>query len=514
MQASVKVIDDVIERQTPSGPGWYRYGFTNSGNYSEDGYGDCFDPGTDPTNCSPTGAPWPPTDTGTGHLWPVLSGERGEYEIAAGDPSFAGQLLTSMRNMTSGQGLEPEQAWEDPDLAASPYGSDPATASIGFTDGKPAGSASPLTWAQAAYARLALDLSAGRDLETPQIVTDRYVRHGMPGTVPITISTPSTGTRVNTATVTVSGTTTPGATVVVEAAPPTGGSTVGIASTTPDSSGNWSVSVPVGIGTTVITATATLGRSTGYAQSSVVNFTLPGATVLNDTDPTGDDNGPGTYQYPTASAFAPGSFDLTDLHVSQTGTYVYVQVRIRNLVSTFGNSFGAQLLDIYVRNPAASSFSTAGAYPQLNYGIASGSGWSERLEAQGFASPIWVNPSGGSLGNPEFVVDDTSGTATLILPESTFGAVTPSWVFTVALTGQNGFNSYQARDFTPTPGAYTFGVCAPGGTAPICTFPASNVPYVMDTITPPGVSQSTELNPTLGPVELQGVNGSDTQSGP
>ena len=55
----------------------------------------------------------------------------------------------------------PEQAWEDPDLAASPYGSDPATASIGFTDGKAAGSASPLTWAQAQELRLILDLGAG-----------------------------------------------------------------------------------------------------------------------------------------------------------------------------------------------------------------------------------------------------------------------------------------------------------------------------------------------------------------
>ena len=65
--------------------------------------------------------------------------------------------------MTSGQGLEPEQAWEDPDVAASPFGTDPATASIGFTNGKPVGSASPLTWAQATVARLTIDLGAGRD---------------------------------------------------------------------------------------------------------------------------------------------------------------------------------------------------------------------------------------------------------------------------------------------------------------------------------------------------------------
>ena len=38
--------------------------------------------------------------------------------------------------MTSGQGLEPEQVWEDPAVPASPYGTDPATASIGFQPGQ------------------------------------------------------------------------------------------------------------------------------------------------------------------------------------------------------------------------------------------------------------------------------------------------------------------------------------------------------------------------------------------
>jgi glucoamylase len=514
VQASVKVIDDVIERNTLNGPGFYRYGYSST--ESTDGYGDCFVPTSslpNPTGCPVTGAPWPPTDTGTGHLWPALSSERGEYDLVASDFDSAVTLLTAMREMTSGQGLEPEQVWEDPDVPASPFGTNPATASIGFVDGQPAGSASPLTWAQASYARLALDLSAGRILEQPAIVTNRYVRHGMPGSLPITVTSPASGTRVTSTSVTVTGTTTPGATVVAEASPPTGGA-VPIASTTADSSGNWSLPVPVGFATTTITVSATLGRSTGYTQTSVVNFTLPGTTVLNVTDPTGDDNGPGTYQYPTSPDFAPGSFDLTDLQVSQTGTDVYVQVKIRNLVNTFGNDFGAQLLDIYVRNPAAGTFSTAAAYPQLNYGIATNSAWSERLEAQGFASPIWVNASGASLGNPQFVVDDPSGTATLILPQSTFGTVTSSWVFTVALTGQNGFNSYQARDFTQPAGAFTFGVCPVGDTAAICSVNPSTVPYVMDTITPPGVSQDTELNPALGPVELQGVNGTDTASGP
>ncbi len=147
----------------------------------------------------------------------MLSSERGEYDIASSDLGGASTLLTAMRAMTSGQGLEPEQVWEDPNLAPSPFGSDPSTASIGFVDGQPAGSASPLTWAQASYARLALDLSARRNLETPDIVTDRYVTHGMPGSLPLTVTSPASGASIDGSTVTVTGTTTAGARVVAEA---------------------------------------------------------------------------------------------------------------------------------------------------------------------------------------------------------------------------------------------------------------------------------------------------------
>jgi glucoamylase len=86
-----------------------------------------------------------------------------------------------MQSMTSGLGMVPEQAWEDPAVAASPYGSDPATASIGFANGKPAGSASPLIWAQAQYLRLVTDLGSGSLGDQPGIIADRYVRHAPPG---------------------------------------------------------------------------------------------------------------------------------------------------------------------------------------------------------------------------------------------------------------------------------------------------------------------------------------------
>jgi glucoamylase len=505
IRASLSVIDNTIERQTDSGPGFYRYGTSDPG--SEDGYGDCSTLDHPASPCAVTGAPWPPTNSGSGHLWPVLSDERAEYDVAANRQSSARSLLGAMADMTSGQGLEPEQVWEDPDLPASPFGTDPATASIGFTNGKPVGSASPLTWAQATVARLTLDLGAGRNLETPDIVSDRYVAHGMPGALPLAITSPAAGSVVTTQAITVTGTTAPHALVDAEAETSAGG-VAATASTMADGSGNWSLSLtPATFGSPTITVTATKGNSTGYAQEAVSDVTLPGTTVLTVPDPANDDNGPGTYVYPNSSSFAPGSFDLTNFQVNETASDIYIQTTLRNLVNTFGNDFGAQLLDIFVRNPSASPSSTAAPFTTRNYTIAPADAWTERIEAQGFAAPIWVDAAnpGHSLGSAQLITDITSHTATIVLPRAAFGDPSSGWVFTVTLTGQDGFSSDQARAFTQPAGDFTFGVCAPGGTSPICAVDPNTVPKVMDTITPSGVSQATELNPLTGPVLLHGV---------
>jgi len=509
IQASLAIVDKNISVSTPSGTGYYRYG-NSAADGSADGYGDCYQPSQD--SCTTPGAPWPPTDSGTGHLWPVLSGERAESDLAEGNTSGARSLLQAMINFSSGVGLVPEQAWEDPDLAASPYGSDPATASIGFTDGKAAGSASPLSWAQAQELRLIVSLGAGHNVDTPAITTARYITSGPPGSLPVTITAPASGATLTTATTTVTGTTTPGSAVSIEAADSTTGEAATVTSTTAGSDGSFSASVPVGFGTNALTVTATTkgagevggGRSTGYAQVTV-SAEGGGSTVLDVTDPTGDDNGPGTYQYPTDPSFVAGSFDLTRFQVLSDGTDAYLRVTLRTLVPTFGALDGAQLLDIYVHVPGASSTSTQAAYASRNYTIAPSGAWSQRVEVQGFASPVWVTAAGNSVGTASALAVQADRTITVALPEAQFGTPASGWGFTVVLTGQDGFSPDLARAFTATPGAYTFGVCAPGGTAPICSVDPSTVPKAMDVITPPGVSQATELNPTLGPVVIQPV---------
>ncbi len=262
--ASLKVVDSILERQTPSGPGWHRYGVQANG--STDGYGDCYEP--DPTNCTPSGAP-SYNGVGSGHLWPILDGERAEQELQTGDRASAGKLAATMDRMSQGIGLMPEQVWEDPDIPAAPYGSNPATASIGFIDGKAAGSATPLIWAEGQYVRLIRDLQTGTLTDQPAITKDRYLASGPPTDVPVTISSPTSDATVSSST-TVTGTTAPGAQVVISTAQ-TGSATDSTALVqTSAPNGQFSATVPTPPGSDVITvAVSVAARSSGYVQEPV-----------------------------------------------------------------------------------------------------------------------------------------------------------------------------------------------------------------------------------------------------
>jgi len=318
----------------------------------------------------------------------------------------------------------------------------------------------------------------------------------------VTLTAPTPSSTIESDTTTVTGSTAPGAHVVVESTDIDTGAPATTASVTAGADGSFAVSVPVGFGTDVLTATATSAGATGYAQLSVVGDIVGGTTVLDVTDPSDDDNGPGTYQYPTASDFVAGSFDITRFQVITLGPTVYLRTTLRTLVPTFGNVMGAQLLDVYVHAPTGAT-STAAAFPSRNYTLSPG--WTQRLEVQGFAAPVWVNANGDSLGTAAVVASTVAKTITIAVPASAFGTPVAGWSFNEVLTGQDGFSSDQARGFQSTAQPFAFGVCAAGGTAPICKADPGTVPKALDVLTPPGISQATELDPTNGPVIIHAV---------
>jgi glucoamylase len=161
--------------------------------------------------------------------------------MQAGDSATASKLAVAVQRMTWGLGYVPEQAWEDPNTPASPFGADPTTASIGFTNGKAAGSATPLVWGQAQYLRLIRDLQTKTLLDQPGITRTRYVTSGPMAAVPVTLTPPAAG-----ATAEESGKTAPGALVDIAAGQPgpaTNATTV--VATVADAAGNFGGHAPV-----------------------------------------------------------------------------------------------------------------------------------------------------------------------------------------------------------------------------------------------------------------------------
>jgi glucoamylase len=143
---SLAVVDKVLKVETPNGAAWYRY--------NHDGYGEMDD-----------GRPWnfDGKYTGKGRLWALLSGERGQYELARGERAAARVRLDHMLGFANEGLMLPEQIW---DRRERP--------SADFVFGEGTGSATPLAWTMAQFIRLAANLSEGRNLETPDIVAARY----------------------------------------------------------------------------------------------------------------------------------------------------------------------------------------------------------------------------------------------------------------------------------------------------------------------------------------------------
>jgi glucoamylase len=117
---SVAVIDQVLKRPLPQGPCWRRY---NHAGYGQKDDGTALD------------------GTGVGRFWPVLTGERGHYELAVGRAPLP--FIEALEKFANSGGMLPEQFWDAEDLPAGH-----------MKFGGPTGSAMPLCWAHAEYVSL------------------------------------------------------------------------------------------------------------------------------------------------------------------------------------------------------------------------------------------------------------------------------------------------------------------------------------------------------------------------
>jgi len=138
---SIEVMDRVLKYDLPQGPGWRRY--------NHDGYGQKDDGGAY-------------DGTGVGRCWPILTGERGHYELAAGrDPK---SFITMMENFANEGGMIAEQLWDADDLPS-------------MKRGQPTGSAMPLCWSHAEYVSLVRSRHDGVCFDRVDAAYQRYVKN-------------------------------------------------------------------------------------------------------------------------------------------------------------------------------------------------------------------------------------------------------------------------------------------------------------------------------------------------
>ena len=140
---TLKIVDSTLKIDTPSGPVWRRY---EGDLYGEHADGSPFD------------------GNGIGRAWPLLTGERAHYEIAAGYGERARTLRRVLEAIAGENGLLPEQVWDSADIPER-----------GLYIGRPAGSAMPLVWAHAEYLKLCRSLEDGMVFDQPPQTVRRYL---------------------------------------------------------------------------------------------------------------------------------------------------------------------------------------------------------------------------------------------------------------------------------------------------------------------------------------------------
>ncbi len=473
---SLPEVDSTIKVTTPNGDDyWYRY--------NHDGYGEKAD-----------GSPY--DGTGVGRLWPLLSGERGEYALANGLPATS--YLTSMADAANAGYLIPEQVWDSPDPT-----------SYGFTFGEGTGSATPLAWSMAEFVRLAASMVAGHPVETPAVVAARYAHGALPTGPTLTVTAPAAGSTTSAATVAVTGTTN-AANVYVNAG--------GVTTPVPVSGGAFTVTAHLFLGTNTITVVGVGADGSTSMVARTITSTNFGTSLGTVADPTGDDNGPGSYVYPADGAFNPGAFDLTQFGVYDDGThYNFVTTIAGNVNNPWGgNQISVQRLNVYVRTGSATG--AVPALPGVNANLAAP--YTFVVVGDGFSGAGVRDAAGNTVAPVSQLALPATKQIVLTVDKSAFGVANlASATYSVAMLSHADGNSEGIGDVRPvysqaywasTVGTgmswihdYRFG----GGTGQwIGNSPwddDTRDPNTIDILVPAGSSQSAVLDWTAGsPVTL------------
>lgn len=217
------------------------------------------------------------------------------------------------------------------------------------------------------------------------------------------------------------------------------------------------------------------------------------------SDPTGDDNGPGNYVYPTDQVYTPGSFDLTGLQVVSSGDTVELRVSVAARIDDpwdsrawGGNGFSVQMAFVHIDTDHVAGSGVELGLPGTNVRFAPEEAW-DRV--------VIISPQGPTRVNSEIEEKAPQWKDRIVVPRVTRasgrslvavvdaaelgGLPSPSWGFQVLMQSNEGFpakTDLLTRKVNEYEGQHRFG----GGTD------YDNDPHVIDILVPPGRGEADE----------------------
>jgi len=103
------------------------------------------------------------------------------------------------------------------------------------------------------------------------------------------------------------------------------------------------------------------------------------AQEVSFKDPVGDDNGPGTYTYPTDTVYKPGSFDLTSFKMKASGGRYQIDLGVNAMLEdkcwSMQYGFCVQMLFVFIKADPATGHTEG--LPGLSVQFANDSAWNK-----------------------------------------------------------------------------------------------------------------------------------------
>ena len=232
------------------------------------------------------------------------------------------------------------------------------------------------------------------------------------------------------------------------------------------------------------------------AMTAAAGLMLAGAAFAQSgvsfKDPTGDDNGPGKYTYPTDGVYKRGSFDMTAFDVKVSGKKVDFAVTFNTSLEDpwrMGGGFSVQMVFIMIKTGEGGSKEGP---PGTNVTFADGNEWNKMVilspQAPGRVKTE-VDQKMGALAGSVIIPNRVKGAGQTIsgsVDLDQLGGGDPAkWGYQVLVQSNEGFpegKDLLTRKVNEYEGQHRFG----GGTDTDCD------PHVMDILAGDGTGAATE----------------------